>query len=41
VAERTIERLVDNGFGYIETSAAQDVFIHMSAVQRVQFENLR
>ena len=41
VAEGTIKRLTDRGFGFIETETGKDLFFHMSAVQGVTFEELR
>jgi CspA family cold shock protein len=41
MAEGTIKRLTDKGFGFIETGSGQDLFFHMSAVQSVRFEDLK
>jgi CspA family cold shock protein len=41
MAEGTIKRLTDKGFGFIETGSGQDLFFHMSAVQTVRFEDLK
>ena len=41
MAEGTIKRLTDKGFGFIETSSGQDLFFHMSAVEGVRFEDLK
>ena len=41
MAEGTIKRLTDKGFGFIETGSGQDLFFHMSAVQGVRFEDLK
>jgi cold shock protein len=41
MAEGTIKRLTDKGFGFIETGSGQDLFFHMSAVQNVRFEDLK
>ncbi|WP_146655716.1 cold-shock protein [Labilithrix luteola] len=41
MAEGTIKRLTDKGFGFIETSTGKDLFFHMSAVEGVRFEDLR
>jgi cold shock protein len=41
MAEGTIKRLTDKGFGFIETSPGKDIFFHRSAVQGVRFEDLR
>jgi cold shock protein len=40
MAEGTIKRLTDKGFGFIETSPGKDIFFHMSAVQGARFEDL-
>ncbi len=36
----TIKKITDRGFGFIQ-SADGDLFFHMSAVQEVEFEDLR
>ena len=41
MAEGTIKRLTDKGFGFIETGTGQDLFFHMSAVEGVRFEDLQ
>ncbi len=41
MAEGTIKRLTDKGFGFIETGTGTDLFFHMSAVQGVRFEDLK
>jgi len=41
MAEGTIKRLTDKGFGFIETSSGNDLFFHMSAVQGARFESLK
>lgn len=41
MAEGTIKRLTDKGFGFIETSTGKDLFFHLSAVEGVRFEELR
>ena len=41
IAEGTIKRLTDRGFGFIETSPGNDIFFHMSNVDGVRFEDLR
>jgi CspA family cold shock protein len=41
MAEGTIKRLTDKGFGFIETGTGNDLFFHMSAVEGVRFEDLR
>ena len=39
--EGTIKRLVDKGFGFINTGKAKDLFFHSSKLEGVQFEELR
>ena len=39
--EGTIKRLMDKGFGFINTGKAKDLFFHSSNVQDVSFEELR
>ncbi|HEY2517608.1 MAG TPA: cold shock domain-containing protein [Polyangiaceae bacterium] len=41
MAEGTIKRLTDKGFGFIETGTGKDLFFHMSSVVGVRFEDLR
>lgn len=41
MAEGTIKRLTDKGFGFIETGTGTDLFFHMSAVEGARFEDLR
>jgi CspA family cold shock protein len=41
VAEGTIKRLTDKGFGFIGTEGGKDIFFHMSAVEGVRFEDLK
>ena len=42
MAEGTIKRLTDRGFGFIETSDGdgQDMFFHMSACEGCSFDEL-
>jgi cold shock protein len=40
MAEGTIKKLTDKGFGFINTGGAKDLFFHSSAVQGVTFEQL-
>ena len=40
MAEGTIKRLTDRGFGFIDTGGGKDMFFHMSAVEGVSFEQL-
>jgi CspA family cold shock protein len=41
VAEGTIKRLTDKGFGFISTGSGKDLFFHSSALEGVTFEELR
>ena len=41
MAEGTIKRLTDRGFGFINTGKEKDLFFHSSALQGVTFEELR
>jgi CspA family cold shock protein len=40
MAEGTIKRLTDKGFGFIETGAGKDMFFHMSNLEGVHFDDL-
>jgi len=40
MAEGTVKRLTDRGFGFIDTGSGKDLFFHMSAVEG-RFEDLR
>jgi CspA family cold shock protein len=41
MAEGTIKRITDKGFGFIDNGTRQDMFFHSSAVEGVSFEELR
>jgi CspA family cold shock protein len=41
MAEGTIKRLTDRGFGFIKTEGTKDLFFHSSSLQGVTFEELR
>ena len=41
MAEGTIKRLTDRGFGFIKTAGTKDLFFHSSNVQDVSFNDLR
>ncbi len=41
MAEGTIKKLTDKGFGFIEISPGKDIFFHMSSLQGVRFEDLK
>ena len=40
MAEGTIKRLTDKGFGFIDTGAEKDLFFHMSNLDGVQYDDL-
>ena len=40
MAEGTIKRLTDRGFGFIETGDNKDMFFHMSNLEGVQWDDL-
>jgi len=40
MAEGTIKRLTDRGFGFIDTGGGKDLFFHMSAVECISFDQL-
>ena len=41
MAEGTIKRLTDKGFGFISTGDGEDMFFHSSGVQGCSFDELR
>lgn len=41
MAEGTIKRLTDKGFGFIDVGGGKDLFFHTSALQGVRFEDLK
>jgi cold shock protein len=41
MAEGTIKKLVDKGFGFIKTEGPKDIYFHSSAVQGVSFQELK
>ncbi len=41
MAEGTIKKLTDKGFGFIKTSGTKDLFFHSSSLDGVGFEELR
>ncbi len=41
MAEGTIKRLTDRGFGFIDTGSEKDLFFHSSTVEGVSFEELQ
>lgn len=40
MAEGTIKRLTDKGFGFISTGNGDDLFFHMSALEDIGFDEL-
>jgi len=41
MAEGTIKRLTDKGFGFIDTGTSQDMFFHSSNVEGARYDELR
>ncbi len=41
MAEGTIKKLTDKGFGFIDTGNGEDMFFHKSNVVDVSYEDLR
>ena len=41
MAEGTIKRLTDRGFGFIDTGSGKDLFFHSSKLEGVSFEELQ
>ncbi len=41
MAEGTIKRLTDKGFGFIDTGGSKDLFFHMSNLDGVRYEELQ
>ena len=41
MAEGTIKRLTDKGFGFINTGKPKDLFFHSKSLQGVRFDELR
>jgi len=41
MAEGTIKRVTDKGFGFIETGSGKDMFFHSSNVEGAGYEALR
>ena len=41
MAEGTIKRITDRGFGFIETGSEKDMFFHSSNVEGGGFDSLR
>lgn len=40
MAEGTIKRITDRGFGFIDDGTGRDMFFHSSSVQQVRFDEL-
>ena len=40
MAEGTIKRLTDKGFGFIDTGTDQDMFFHWSNLEGVSYEEM-
>lgn len=41
MAEGTIKKLTDKGFGFIDTGGSKDLFFHQSNLEGVSYEQLR
>ena len=41
MAEGTINRLTDKGFGFIDTGTDQDIFFHSSNLEGVSYDELQ
>ena len=41
MAEGTIKRLTDKGFGFIDTGTGQDMFFHSSSLDDIKYDDLR
>ena len=41
MAEGTIKRITEKGFGFIDSGTGQDMFFHSSSVEGARFEELR
>ncbi len=41
MAEGTIKRLTDRGFGFIDTESGNDIFFHSSDLEGVSYEELQ
>ena len=40
MAEGSVKKLTDKGFGFIDTASGQDMFFHSSNLEGVSFEQL-
>ena len=41
MAEGTIKRLTDRGFGFIDSGTGEDMFFHQSSLEGVRYDELR
>ena len=41
MAEGTIKRLTDKGFGFIDAGTGKDLFFHLSSLEGVHFDDLQ
>ncbi len=41
MAEGTIKRLTDRGFGFIDTGSDKDLFFHSSSLEEVSYDQLQ
>ena len=41
MAQGTIKRLTDKGFGFIDTGTGKDMFFHSSSLEGVSYDELR
>ena len=41
MAEGTIKRLTDKGFGFIDTGGSKDLFFHSSSLEGVSYDELQ
>jgi CspA family cold shock protein len=41
MAEGTIKRITDKGFGFIENGSGSDMFFHSSALEGIRYDDLR
>ena len=41
MSEGSIKKLIDRGFGFINTGGAKDLFFHSKSLQGVSFEQLQ
>ena len=41
MAEGTIKKLTDKGFGFIDTGGSKDLFFHSTSLEGVEYDDLR